>query len=79
MEADKKLSQQEYEKLSIEYETTPPELSGKAGFLTVLREKALIAELLPPDCARIVFMKAKAMSISPAEVILHSIKSQLAD
>jgi len=79
METNSRLSQQEYEKLSSEYEAAPPELSGKSGFLTALREKTLIAELLPPDYARIVLMKAKAMSLSPAEVIQYSIKKQLAE
>jgi hypothetical protein len=74
-----RLSQQEYEKLSLEYETNPPRLSGKPGFLTATREKTLISELLPPDYARIVLMKAKAMSLSPAEVIQYSIKKQLAE
>jgi hypothetical protein len=79
MEAITRLSQQDYEKLSIEYETNPPELSGKSGFLTATREKTLVTELLPPDYARIVLMKAKVMSLSPAEVIQYSIKKQLAE
>jgi hypothetical protein len=79
METNSRLSQQEYEKLSIEYEMTPPSLSGKSGFLTAVREKTLVSELLPPDYARIVLMKAKAMSLSPAEVIQYSIKKQLAE
>ncbi|MCL2357991.1 MAG: hypothetical protein FWC70_12705 [Defluviitaleaceae bacterium] len=79
MKANSRLSQQEYEKLSNEYEISPPELSGKSGFLTTAREKMLIAELLPPDCARIVLMSAKVMSLSPAEVIQYSIKKQLAE
>ena len=79
MESNNRLSNQEYEKLSIEYEMNPPELSGKSGFLTAIREKTLISELLPPDYARIVLMKAKAMSLSPAEVIQLSIKKQLAE
>jgi hypothetical protein len=77
MESNNRLSQQEYEKLSLEYETNPPKLSGKPGFLTTMREKTLISELLPPDCARIVLTKAKAMSLSPAEVIQYSIKKHL--
>ena len=76
---NRRLSDRDYERLSIEYETTPPELSGKAGFLTTMREKTLVEELLPPDYARIVMMKAKAMSLSPAEVIQYSIKKQLAE
>ena len=79
METNSRLSQQEYEKLSNEYEIVPPELSGKSGFLTAVREKTLISELLPPDYVRIVLMKAKAMSLSPVEVIQYSIKKQLAE
>ena len=78
MNTNHRLSDAEYEKLSLEYEATPPELSGKAGFLTSVRERTLVTELLHPDYARIVLMKAKAMSLSPAEVIQYSIKEQLA-
>ena len=79
MKANCRLSDSEYEKLSLEYEENPPKLSGKAGFLTIAREKALITELLPPDYAHIVLMKAETMSLSPAEVIQYSIKSQLVE
>jgi hypothetical protein len=34
MESNSRLSQQEYDKLSLEYEANPPKLSGKPGFLT---------------------------------------------
>jgi len=77
MKANGRLSNKEYEELSLEYEQNPPELSGKPGFFTTMRERILIAELLPPDYARIVNMKAKAMSLSPAEVIQYAIKEQL--
>ena len=79
MNANCRLSDSDYEKLSLEYEKNPPELSGKPGFLTIMREKTLITELLPHDYARIVLMKAEAMSLSPAEVIQYSIKSQLVE
>jgi len=79
MKTDTRLSDQEYEALSFEYEQNPPTLSGKPGFLTNMREKKLVAELLPPDCARIVNMKAKAMLLSPSEVIQFAIKEQLAN
>ena len=69
----------EYEELSLEYEQNPPELSGKPGFLTSMRERTLIEELLPPDYARIVNTKAKAMSLSPSEVIQHAIKAHLVE
>ena len=79
MNANGRLSNKEYEELSIEYEQNPPELSGKPGFFTAMRERTLVAELLPPDYARIVNMKAKAMSLSPSEVIQYAIKEQLVE
>jgi hypothetical protein len=79
MKINSRLSDSDYEKLSLEYEMNPPELSGKPGFLTIMREKTLITELLSPDYARIVLMKAEAMSLSPAEVIQFSIKNQLVE
>ena len=79
MKAIGRLSDKEYEELSLEYEQNPPELSGNPGFLTNMRERELITELLPPDYARIVNMKAKALSLSPSEVIQHAIKSQLVE
>jgi len=44
-----------------------------------MRERTLVAELLPPEYARIVNMKAKAMSLSPSEVIQYAIKEQLVE
>ena len=79
MDANDRLSNKEYEKLSIEYEQNPPELSGKSGFFTTIRERTLVSALLPPDYARIVNMKAKAMSLSPSEVIQYAIKEQLVE
>ena len=79
MNENGRLSDKEYEALSLEYEQNPPELSGKPGFLTTMRERTLVSELLPPDYARIVNMKAKAMSLSPSEVIQYAIKEQLAE
>jgi len=77
MNTNGRLSNEEYEKLSLEYEQNPPELSGKPGFFTTMRERTLVEELLPPEYARIVNMKAKAMSLSPSEVIQYAIKEQL--
>ena len=74
-----RLSDKEYEELSLEYEQNPPDLSGKPGFLTYMHEKTLVSELLPPDYARIVNMKAKALSMSPSEVIQFAIKTQLVE
>jgi len=79
MNANDRLLDKEYEELSLEYEQNPPELSGKPGFLTAMRERTLVSELLPPDYARIVNMKAKAMSLSPSEVIQYAIKEQLVE
>ena len=78
MNANGRLSNEEYEKLSLEYEQNPPKLSGKPGFFTNMRERTLVAELLPIEYARIVNMKAKVMSLSPSEVIQYLIKEQLA-
>jgi len=79
MSANVRLSDKEYEDLSLEYETSPPKLSGKPGFLTNMREQLLVMELLSPDYARIVNMKAKALSLSPSEVIQYAIKEQLVE
>lgn len=77
MKPNSRLSNEEYEALSIEYEKNPPALSGKHGFLSHIHEAKLINELLSPEYARIINMKSKAMSLSPAEVIRHAIKNQL--
>jgi hypothetical protein len=77
METNIRLSDNEYEALSVEYEKNPPKLSGKPGFLSLQRETALVTELLPSHYAHIVNIKAKAMSLSPSEVIQYAIKSQL--
>ncbi|MDR2571159.1 MAG: hypothetical protein LBD23_12855 [Oscillospiraceae bacterium] len=79
MEISSRLSDEEYEELSIEYEQNPPELSGKPGFLTSMHERTLVTELLPPYYARIVNMKANALSLSPSEVIQYAIKTQLVE
>ena len=76
MKSNYRLLDNDYEKLSLEYEMNPPKLSGKPGFLSALREKTLVMQLLPPDYARIVLMKAKAMSLSPAEVIQRYERSE---
>ena len=77
MKTNGRLSDKEYEDLSIEYELNPPRLSGKPGFLSHMREIKLVNELLSPEYARIVNMKSKAMLLSPADVIRHAIKMQL--
>jgi hypothetical protein len=75
MKTNGRLSDKEYEKLSLEYEQNSPTLSGKPGFLTNMRERNLVTELLPPNYARIVNTKAKALSLSPSEVIQYAIKN----
>jgi len=79
MKVSGRLSDKEYEDLSLEYEQNPPELSGKPGFLTYMHERTLVYELLSPDYARIVNMKAEALSMSPAEVIKFAIKTLLVE
>jgi hypothetical protein len=74
----RRLTNEEYEALAKEYEADAPTLSGKPGFLTTVRERTLVTELLPPDYARIVNAKAKALSMTPAEVIQFAIKGQFA-
>jgi hypothetical protein len=79
MNTDGRLSDEEYEALSLEYEKNPPELSGTPGYLTFMREQLLVTELLPPYYARIVKSKAMSMSLSLSEVIQYAIRTQLLD
>ena len=79
MSANARLSDKEYEKLSLTYEESPPTLSGKPGFLTNMRQRTLVTELLSPDYARIVNMRARALSMSPSEVIQYAIKALLVE
>jgi len=79
MKENTRLTDKEYENLSLEYEKNPPKLSGNPGFLTNMREKALVEELLSPNYARIVNIKAKTLSLSPSEVIQYALKEQLVE
>ena len=79
MKTTERLSNSEYEALSIEYEINPPELSGMPGFLTNMREQMLVAKLLPPDYARLVNTQASIMALSPSEIIQYAIKAQLVE
>ena len=74
-----RLTNEEYEALAKEAEENPPKLSGRPGYLSQLRERALVGELLSSEYARIVCAKANAMATSPAEVIEQAIKRQFAD
>jgi len=76
---NRELNEEEYAALADEYEKNPPELSGKPGFITQLRQRALVNELLDPNFARIVNSKARALSVSPSEVIQSALKTQMAD
>ena len=79
MKENVRLTDNEYEELSLEYDKEPPKLSGNPGFLTNLREQALVVELLSPDYARIVNIKAKTLSLSPSEVIQYALKKQMVE
>ena len=79
MKATERLSNSEYEALSLEYELNPPKLSGMPGFLTKIREQMLVAKLLPPDYARLVNTKASIMELSPSEIIQYALKAQLVE
>ena len=76
---EKRLTNEEYEALADEYAKNPPELSGQPGFLTQLRQRALVNELLDQKYARIVNEKARVMSVSPSEVIASAIREKYAD
>jgi len=78
MTTDNRLTDNEYENLSLKHEQNPPKLSGKPGFFSSMREKRLVEELLSPEYARIINMKAKATLLSPSEVIQYAIKEQMA-
>jgi hypothetical protein len=71
-----RLTDEEYAALAEKYEKEPPALSGKPGYFTRLREQQLALELLGEDCARFVNAKAKAMSVSPSQVIRSAIQDQ---
>jgi hypothetical protein len=75
----KKLTEQELEALAEEYAVNPPVLSGKPGYFSRKKEQALVTELLGTDYARVVNAKAKAMSVTPSEVIRSAIKEQFAN
>jgi hypothetical protein len=75
----KRLTDEEYETLADEYAQNPPSLSGQPGFITQLKQRELVVELLDPDYARIVNAKASALHVSPTEVIQSALKSQLTE
>jgi len=75
----KKLTEQQLEALAEEYAKNPPPLSGQPGYFTRKREQALIIELLGSDYARVINSRAKALSVSPSDVIRSALKDQLAN
>ena len=79
MRTTARLSNSEYEALSLEYELNPPDLSGMPGYITNMREQMLIAKLLPPDYARLINTQASIMAISPSQIIQYAIKTQLVE
>ena len=74
---DKELTNEEYEKLSDGYVINSPKLSGKPGFITITRERALIDKLLSAKYARIIKVQAEIMSVSPSDIIETAIQHQL--
>ena len=74
-----KMTREQLEILAEEYAETPPPLSGQPGYFTRKKEQALVFELLGPDYARVVNTKAKALSVSPSDVIRSAIKEQFAN
>jgi len=77
MTFDMELTDDEYEILSDNYVNNPPKLSGKPGFITIMRERALIDKLLSVKYARIIKIQAEQMSVSPSDIIESAIQHQL--
>jgi len=65
MNTSLRLTDKEYEELSIKYEKNPLELSGNPGLLTKMREQLLVTELLSPNYARIAIMKQNPCRYRP--------------
>ena len=74
---DKELTNEEYEKLSDSYVADPPKLSGKPGYITIMRERALIDQLLSAKYARIIKVQSEQMSVSPSDLIETAIQFHL--
>ena len=71
------LSEEEYEALSDDHVVNPPTLSGQPGFITVLKQKALLKELLSSECANLISIQAEQESVCPSEIIENAIKYKL--
>ena len=74
---DKELTNEEYEALSDSYVANPPKLSGKPGYITVMRERVLIDKLVSTKYARIIKIQAEQMSVCPSDIIESAIQYQL--
>ena len=71
------LSEEEYEALSDDHVVNPPTLSGRPGFITVMRQKALLKELVSPECANLIAIQAEQEALCPSEIIENAIKFKL--
>ena len=71
------LSEDEYGALSDDHVANPPTLSGNPGFITVLRQKALLKELVSPECANLITIQAQQESVCPSEIIENAIKFKI--
>jgi hypothetical protein len=71
------LTDKEYQELSDFYAENAPELSGKPGMLTRLRETQLVNDLLEPDFARAVNARAAALSVPQSVIIQEALRNQM--
>jgi hypothetical protein len=71
------LSEKEYEALSDDHVVNPPTLSGTPGFITTMRQKALLKELVSLECANLISIQAEQESVCPSEIIENAIKFKL--
>ena len=71
------LSEEAYEALSDDHVANPPTLSGKPGFITTTRQKALLKELVSSECANLICIQAEQESVCPSEIIENAIKFKM--
>ena len=71
------LSEEEYEALSDDHVVNQPTLSGKPGFITTLKQKTLLKELVSLECANLISIQAEQESVCPSEIIENAIKFKL--
>jgi hypothetical protein len=77
MSGNKRLSDLEYDKLADEFAANPPELSGKPGHITLMRQKKLVEQLVSANFARIINLQAEQRAVSPSEIIESAIEFQM--